>query len=505
MKIFTAEQIRHCDQYTISHEPVSSIQLMERASLACADWISENCKNHRKCAVFCGNGNNGGDGFAVARMLYLKGFDVDVFVEGSKIKFSDNAAVNFKRLKEVSGISIRGFKEIDQYHFDSKTLIIDALFGTGLSRPLEGIYKRLVNQINLIENVKISIDLPSGMFADSFSDSGATVVRSDYTLSFQFWKKSFLHPETGPDAGKVVILDIGLSREYISATETTDFVIDHEVVKHIFKPRKDFSHKGTYGKVLIGGGSYGKIGAAVLATRSALKTGAGLTFTLAPKCGYDILQVSCPEAMFIEGGDQHIEHFEMEKDAVCGIGPGLGTHPETEKAFLLFLKNYSEPLILDADALNMISKAKGNQKMIPEKSIITPHPKEFERLFGKTSDSFERLLLARKKAKELNIYIVLKDHHTQVVTPEGNVFYTIKGNAGLAKGGSGDILTGVLTSLRAQGYSEEDTCILGVWLHGRAADLAAEKYSQEAMLPTDVINEFGNVFEELHKMTAIKL
>jgi NAD(P)H-hydrate epimerase len=478
---------------------------MERASLACADWISEHCKNHRKSAVFCGSGNNGGDGFAIARILYLKGFDVDVFVQDPKMKFSDNAAVNFKRLKDISGISIREFKEVEQYHFDSKTLIIDALFGTGLSRPLEGIYKRLVNQINLKDNIKISIDLPSGLFADSISNAGNAILQSDYTLSFQCWKKSFLHPETGIYAGKVVVLDIGLSKEYISSTETPDFVIDDEVVKNIFKPRKDFSHKGTYGKVVISGGSYGKIGATVLATRSALKAGAGLTFTLAPKCGYDILQVSCPEAMFIEGGNQHIEHVEMEKDAVCGIGPGLGTHPDTEKAFLSFLKNYSEPLVVDADALNILSKAKGNLKMIPKKSIITPHPKEFERLFGSTENSFERLTLARTKAKELNIYIVLKDHHTQVITPEGNVFYNIKGNAGLAKGGSGDILTGILTSLLAQGYSGENTCVLGVWLHGRAADLAAEKYSQEAMLPTDVINEFGNVFEELHKMTTVKL
>ena len=505
MKIFTAEQIRHCDQYTISHEPVSSVQLMERASLACADWISEHCKNHRKSAVFCGSGNNGGDGFAIARILYLKGFDVDVFVQDPKMKFSDNAAVNFKRLKDISGISIREFKEVEQYHFDSKTLIIDALFGTGLSRPLEGIYKRLVNQINLKDNIKISIDLPSGLFADSISNAGNAILQSDYTLSFQCWKKSFLHPETGIYAGKVVVLDIGLSKEYISSTETPDFVIDDEVVKNIFKPRKDFSHKGTYGKVVISGGSYGKIGATVLATRSALKAGSGLTFKLAPKCVYDILQVSCPEAMFIEGGNQHIEHVEMEKDAVCGIGPGLGTHPDTEKAFLSFLKNYSEPLVVDADALNILSKAKGNLKMIPKKSIITPHPKEFERLFGSTENSFERLTLARTKAKELNIYIVLKDHHTQVITPEGNVFYNIKGNAGLAKGGSGDILTGILTSLLAQGYSGENTCVLGVWLHGRAADLAAEKYSQEAMLPTDVINEFGNVFEELHKMTTVKL
>lgn len=505
MKVLTAEQIRSCDQFTISHEPISSIQLMERASQACADWISENCKNHRKVAVFCGNGNNGGDGFAIARMLYLKGFDVDVFVDNLTMKFSDNATINYKRLKAISGISLKEFKEIDQYHFDSKLLIIDALFGIGLSRPLEGTYERVVNKINSKNNTKISIDLPSGLFADRISQANAVILKSDYTLSFQCWKKSFLHPETGRYAGKVIILDINLSREYILDTKTNNFVIDEEVVKDIFKPRPDFSHKGTYGKAIIVGGSFGKIGAAVLSTRSALKTGAGLVFTLAPKCSYDILQVSCPEAMFIEGGIEHIENFEIDHEMACGIGPGLGTHLETEKALLEFLKNYSKPLVLDADALNILSKDKMNLQLIPQKSIITPHPKEFARLFGSTADSFERLALAIKKAAEFGIYIVLKDHHTQVITPEGNVFYNVTGNSGLAKGGSGDILTGILTSFLAQGYSEEDSCILAVWLHGRAADSAAEKYSKEAMLPTDVVNEFGSVFNELNQWTIRKL
>ncbi|STD02179.1 NAD(P)H-hydrate dehydratase [Chryseobacterium carnipullorum] len=272
-----------------------------------------------------------------------------------------------------------------------------------------------------------------------------------------------------------------------------------------FKPRKDFSHKGTYGKVTIAGGSYGKIGAAVLATKSALKVGAGLTFTLAPACGYEILQISCPEAMFIESGTRFIENFKSEDHTVYGIGPGLGTHGETEKGLLDFLKEYTHPVVLDADALNILSKDSKNLKLIPQQSVITPHPKEFERLFGSTENSFERLALAREKAAEFNVYIVLKDHHTQIVTPEGNVFYNVTGNAGLAKGGSGDILTGILTSLIAQGYTQEEACILGVWIHGRAADLAAEKCSKESMLPTDVINEFGAVFEELTKRTAMKL
>ncbi|WP_333597352.1 NAD(P)H-hydrate dehydratase [Chryseobacterium flavum] len=499
MKIFTAEQIKNWDRFTISHEPVSSIQLMERAASAVAGWISENCKNYKRLVVVCGNGNNGGDGLAIARILYLKGFDVDVFISDPKGKFSADAAVNLKRLRDVSGISVRRFNDIAEYNFDDKTVILDALFGTGLSKPLEGEYRLLVEQLNVIKNIKISIDIPSGMFADRLPESDAVILKADYTLSFQCWKRSFLHSEAGKYTGKVEVLDISLHHGYLEETPTRYFVIDDEVVEGIFRPRQEFSHKGDYGKVGMIGGSYGKIGAIVLATRSALKTGAGLTFTLAPECGYEIIQTTCPEAMFIKGGTEYVNNFGIDKDLICGIGPGLGTHPDTEKKLLEFLKSYSGPVVLDADALNIISKNKKNIERIPEKSIITPHPKEFERLFGRTGNSFERLELAKEKAKLLHIYIVLKDHHSQIVTPEGNVFYNVNGNAGLAKGGSGDILTGILASLLAQRYTEEETCLLGVWLHGKAADFAARKHSKESMLPTDVIDELGNVFKELNK------
>lgn len=504
MKIFTAEKIKSAYEFTIQNEPVSSVNLMERAASACANWIVENCKNHTKFTIFCGNGNNGGDGFAIARLLYLKGFDVHVFVDSSNEKFSEDAQINYKRLKEFSGISIDDFKEINTIQFNH-IVIIDALFGTGLSRKLDGIYEDLIEKLNDSKQIKISIDVPSGLFSDKILEENQTVFKADYTLSFQFWKRSFLHPETGNFACKVVILNIDLSEEFIEKRATDYYVIDDEMIAEIFQPRNNFAHKGTYEKSIIVGGSYGKIGAAVLATKSALKTGSGLTFVMAPNCGYEILQTTCPEAMFISAGEKLIEEIEIQENVVYGIGPGLGIDSLTEKALLKFLEQSSKPLLLDADALNVISKNNDSINLIPKKSIITPHPKEFERLFGSTENSFERLELGITKAKELQIFIVLKDHHTQIITPDGQVFYNITGNSGLAKGGSGDVLTGIITSLLAQKYSSENACILGVWLHGKAADFTAQKFSKEAMLPTDVIDELGNVFLELNKKATTML
>ncbi len=505
MKIFTAEKIRKCDEFTIANEPVSSIQLMERAAQSCVYWISENCKIHKSFAIFCGHGNNGGDGLAIARLLYLKGFDVDVFVKDFKGNFSQDAAVNYKKLKDFSGITIREFKDFQKERINEQAICIDAVFGTGFSRKIEGEELKILDELNSLQNIKISIDIPSGLYADKNIDENSLVFKADYTLSFQFWKRSFLYPETGKYTGTVVILDIGLHPQYINETATNNFTIDEDLIEKIFKPRNEYSHKGSFGKVGIIGGSYGKIGAAVLSVKAALKSGAGLVFAYSPNCGYDILQTSSPEAMFIEGGERYIEHIEIDQDVALGIGPGLGTHHKTEENLLSFLKSYSDPVVLDADALNIISKNPVNINLIPNHSIITPHPKEFERLFGKTRDSFERSDLALKKAIDLTIYIVLKDHHTQVITPEGNVFYNITGNSGLAKGGSGDVLTGILTSLLAQGYSSEYAAILGVWLHGKSADFAAEKYAKESMQPTDVIKELESTFLYINKKVTKKL
>lgn len=497
MKIFSAAQIRKCDDFTMTHEPVTSLNLMERAAKASVAWISEKYHDAGTFYIFCGNGNNGGDGFAIARLLYEKGFNVDVFLENLNAKMSGQTEVNFKKVKAIADIVCRDFKDIKNIQVKENSVIIDALFGTGLNRKIEGVYAEIIQVLNEITVPKIAIDIPSGLFADKMAAENAVIFNADDTLSFQFWKKSFLHPETGKFCGNVHILDIGLSRDFIKNEPSDDFVSDETLIQEIYRPRNDFSHKGNFGKTTIVAGSFGKTGAAVLATKAALRTGSGITVTRAPRCGYEILQTTCSEAMFLAGGDDFVAEIFLEDDFVAGIGPGLGTGEKTEKALLRFLKDYCRPLVLDADALNMLAENTENIKLIPKNSIITPHPKEFERLFGKTADSFERLELGRKKAAELQIFIVLKDHHTQVITPANEVYYNLTGNSGMAKGGSGDVLLGIITSLLAQNYSPKNAAIFGVWLHGKAGDFAAEKFSKEAMLPGDLIGELGNVFKIL--------
>ena len=499
MKIFSSEQIKKCDEFTILNEPVTSVHLMERAAQSAVDWILKKFGYDHSFHFFCGNGNNGGDGFAMARMLYHCGFDVTVFIGEENQNFSKDAEINFHKVKQISGIDVLDFDAVKGFEFKNNSVIIDALFGTGLNRNIEGKTVALIKFLNQLSFPKISIDIPSGMFADKITKEDPVVFKADETLSFQFWKKSFLHPETGVFCGNINILDIGLGKEFIQKEPSENFVIDETLVRNIYKPHNEFSNKGTYGKTTVVAGSFGKMGAAVLATKAALKSGSGLTFTLSPKCGYEILQTTCPEAMYLYGGEDFISHFDVEENSVVGIGPGLGTDPETENTFLEFLKNYSKPLVLDADALNIISKNPGNLKFIPKNAIITPHPKEFERLFGKTENSFDRLELSKKKSEELEIFIVLKDHHTQIITPENKVYYNITGNSGMAQGGSGDVLLGLITSLLAQNYSPKNASIFGVWLHGKAGDFAAEKHSKEAMLPSDLIDELGNAFKTLKK------
>lgn len=496
MKIFTASQIKACDAYTIHASGISSLDLMERAAAKCTTWLMDHFPKDTVFVVLCGGGNNGGDGLAITRQLHRNGYGAKAFLLQFNTELSKDCKTNLERLQGIDAELI-DILQPGSFITDipSNLIVVDAILGTGLNREAEGWVADFINHINNLANTKIAIDIPSGMPADNIANEEAPIIKADHTLSFQFYKRSFLHIEMGKLAGEVHILDIGLNETFISSTHSNYQTIDIDNVRELYKPRDIFSNKGNYGDALIIAGSYGMMGAAVLTTKAALRAGAGKVHAFIPECGYNILQTAVPEAMCVTKGEKHITSINHWNNAnAIGIGPGLGTNDYTIRAFSDFIQACKQPVVIDADALNLLAKQPELLSKIPSNSILTPHPKEFERLFGKSANSMQQLEQARTQAMRYNIFIVLKGHYTAIVTPEGECWYNTTGNAGMATGGSGDVLTGILTGLMAQGYDSFATAMLGVYIHGLAGDLAAADLSQEAMIAGDIIDHFGKAF-----------
>lgn len=495
MKIFSGEQIRDWDKYTIEHEPVPSADLMERAAKACYNWLTGNYPTGTY-KIICGKGNNGGDGLAIARMILEKGINASVYIIEADNQGSADFKSNYQLLKTITTINyLRSIADLQS--FTEEDIIIDALFGTGLNKPLSGLAAEVVNQINYSGARIISIDIPSGLFADA-SSTGDTIIKADHTLTFQEYKLAFLMAENEQYFGKVVILDIGLHQKYYEEKESKYELSGASVIKNIYKPKKEFSNKGNYGHALIIAGSYGMMGAAVLAAKGCLRSGVGKLTCVIPEAGYEIMQISVPEAMCVVSGKRHVKNIaDYENYTTIGIGPGIGVYESHSELLQGIFEHYKKPIVIDADGLNTIAKHNKLMHFIPENSIITPHPKEFDKLFGKSGNDFERIEKAIQRAKDHNTHIILKGHRTFITGPTGKSYFNSTGNAGMATGGSGDVLTGILTGLLAQGYSPWETCLLGVYLHGLAGDMAAERYSQEAMIASDLINCLPEAFKQL--------
>ncbi len=499
MKIFSTEQIRDWDTYTINHEPIKSIDLMERAATACSDWIVQNFDDVYHFKIFCGRGNNGGDGLAIARLLKSINYKVSVFIPHSDSHGSDDFEINLKKLKKSS---VKIFLLKDGFPLpdvSDEEVIIDALFGTGLNKPALGIYGDLIRFINSSGSKIISIDVPSGLFIDKSSKGeGQAIIKADYTLSFQNHKQAFLLPENETFTGKVILLDIGLSQEYEEKEQSQFEFIDEKIIDAIYKSRNTFSNKGDYGYASLLVGSYGMMGAAVLSSSACLRSGVGKLTSVICETGYNIMQTTVPEAMCKVSGENHITGFKnFEGFDAIGIGPGIGRYDSHKILLQDLFNNFKKPIVIDADALNVLSEHRELYSLIPQGSIITPHPKEFERLFGKSESDFDRINLALSKAKELNIFIVLKGHYTFIATPDGKGYFNSTGNAGMATAGSGDVLTGIITGLLAQKYSSLNSCILGVYLHGLAGDIAANEISKEALIAGDIIQNLGEAFKKI--------
>jgi ADP-dependent NAD(P)H-hydrate dehydratase / NAD(P)H-hydrate epimerase len=496
IKIVSSAQTKELDQYTIEHEPIASIDLMERACRAFVKWFVERYDVSHPVGIVCGTGNNGGDGLGIARMLHDFNYPVKVWIVRGTATETSDFKTNLMRIENeipVSEITAQVSPDL----FLDCPIIIDAIFGSGLTRPVEGIYADVINGLNQTNAIKISVDIPSGMFADKHSEG--IVFNADHTISFQFPKLAFVMSENNQRTGEWHLVDIGLSKKKSKEIITPYFLTSLKAVRGILKPRGKFDHKGKFGHALLIAGSTGKMGACVLAARAAMRSGVGLLTVHIPKSGYVIVQSAVPEAMALI--DSSTDHFsddvEEEKFSVVGIGPGLGQHTDTHKALEKLLKKSKKPMVIDADALNIISTHPSLQSLIPEGSILTPHPKEFERLAGTWPDDFERLELLKKFSTKINSVIVLKGAYSAIACPSGNVYFNPTGNPGMATAGSGDVLTGILTGLLAQGYAAEDAACLGVFVHGLSGDIAAKDNGMNALLASDLIAFLPAAFKKL--------
>ncbi|GAA4831372.1 NAD(P)H-hydrate dehydratase [Algivirga pacifica] len=510
MLLLSAEQIRAWDAYTIAQEPIASVDLMERAASCFVDWFTLRFypDQQRPIYIICGPGNNGGDGLVVSRLLLERGYQVFTYAVLFTPKKSEDFKVNEERLSKLKPL-ITITEEEDFPEIPSQGIVIDALLGTGINRPASGLCLSAVQWINDSQSTEvIAMDMPSGLFTDQALPEEAIAVRADYTVSFQAQKVAFMFAENAPYTGEVSILNIGLHPNYLEQVHTTYTYVTPDHIAPMYRRRKQYSHKGTYGHIMLVGGSKGKIGAIVLSSKASLRAGVGLLTSYVPYCGYNIFQTAVPEAMCITDPDFDCiteVPVVLNKFSSIGMGPGMGTQKESQEALKDFLTLYDNPMVLDADALNMMGKDPELLDKIPENSILTPHPKEFERLLGdkEYSNQFERLELQLAFSKRYNVIVVLKGAHTCITTPLGTVFFNSTGNPGMATAGSGDVLTGIITGLLGQGYAPVEAAVLGVYIHGLSADLAVEEVGVQAMIASDVVSYLGKAWKTIETYTFI--
>jgi NAD(P)H-hydrate epimerase len=501
MKIFESAQVREIDSYTIANEPVRSIDLMERAAVRLAGWYVRHFHTDKKVVVFAGPGNNGGDALAMARLLAERQFRVDCYLL-SFGKLSADCAINRERLVEQSVVKLIELKEGDPLpQLGEGEVVVDGIFGSGLSRRVEGFPLQVISHINKYARKVIAIDIPSGLFGEDNSDNDyEAIIRADVTLTFQFPFLSFFFDVNEPYVGNWRVHDIKLHPDAIRNQATFYQTIEKRDVGSLLPARNRFAHKGTFGHALLISGSYGMMGAALLAGEACLRSGAGLVTLHIPRFGYGIVQTALPEA--IVSLDQSDIRYSTPPDhstySAIGIGPGLGCKPDTGRGLRALLESVEVPLVIDADALNLLAGHDDWIGLIPEGSLLTPHPKEFDRLAGASENSYKRHIRQREFAASHGVFVILKGAYTGIAAPDGRYWFNTTGNPGMATGGSGDVLTGLLTGLLAQGIAPLDAAIAGVYLHGLAGDLAAEKSSQEALIAGDMTRHLGDAFTEVH-------
>jgi len=500
MKILSAEQIRNLDEYTIKNEPVLSIDLMERASEELYWSILTEINPDQKIIFICGPGNNGGDGYAIARKMIQAEFDCLIYGI-SNVSLSADAAINRSRLAALASDKIINLENDLIPEINAQDIVIDALFGTGLNRKVESYYAEIINYINRSGATIFSIDIPSGLFTDRNNDDEDAIINAHKTFTIQVPKLSFMLCENQKYLGDWSVLNIGLNEAFITSQNCNHFYLEKEDIKPLIKHRDKIAHKGNFGHALIWAGAYGKVGAAVMSASACMRIGAGLSTAYIPGCAYEIMQTVLPEIMVLS--DNNKKYLSNAPDTSIynsiGAGPGIGNQLSTRDALINLLKHFRKPMVLDADALNLLAAHPDMMELITPNSILTPHPKEFERLSGKAMNDFDRLEKASTFAQDYSCILVLKSAITSIHTPEGEVFFNSSGNPGMAKGGSGDVLCGILTGLLAQGYQPLSAAKIGVFIHGLAADLALEKSSIYSLSPMDIISAIGKAYNYIQE------
>ena len=492
MKIFPSSSIKKLDAYTIENEPIASIDLMERAATVLTKAITDRWNTETPVTIFAGPGNNGGDALAVARMMAEKGYKIEVFLFNTKGELSPDCQANKELVEMMDEIT---FHEVSTQFapptLTDEHLVIDGLFGSGLNKPLSGGFAAVVKYINSSPATVASIDIPSGLMGEENTfNVRANIIRADVTFSLQLPKLAFLFAENAEFIGEWELLDINLSQESIEELDTNYKMLEVEDIRTIIKPRKRFSHKGNFGHALLIAGSRGMAGASILSARACLRSGVGLLTVHAPICNNNILQTAVPEAIVEQDASETCFAIPTDTDdyQAVGVGPGLGRNEETEAALLEQLNGCQTPLVVDADALNILANHRHALTNLPKGSILTPHPKELERLVGKCQDSYERLTKAIELARTAKVHIVLKGAYSAIITPTGKCFFNPTGNPGMATAGSGDVLTGIILALLAQGYTAEEAAKTGTFVHGLAGDFARKKLGTIGLTAGDIVN-----------------
>lgn len=502
MKIFTSAQIHELDEYTIEHEPIESIHLMERSARAIVRAIREEWSDAVPVVVFAGPGNNGGDALAVARLLGEQGYTVTAYLFNITGHLSADCETNKKRI--LGNHQVKNFVEVTQ-EFDppkleAGTLVVDGLFGSGLNKPLAGGFASLVKYINASHSQVVSIDVPSGLMAeDNTFNVRANIIRATMTLTLQQPKLSFLFAENQQFIGRLRTLDIQISAEGMEQTDAPYEMVEEADIRRILMPRGVFVHKGMMGHALLVAGSYGMAGAAILAAKACLRSGIGKLTVHTPRSNNLVLQMAVPEAIVQQDLEEvgFGEPVDTDEYDVMGIGPGLGQTEGTAIALIAQLRRTQCPVVADADALNILANHRAWLQQLPKGIVMTPHPLEFDRMMGHSSDSFERLQKALDLARRLDGYIILKGHYSALCLPDGHVYFNTTGNGGMATAGSGDVLTGIITGLLGRGYKQQDACLLGMYLHGLAGDLAARDLGVESLVASDIIRYLPRAFKQL--------